>query len=174
MKPFAVSVADLVHRPASRRHELLRAPAGEALQVAETVVDPATEIAVDVLLEAVSDGVLAKGTITTGWEAICRRCLQPAHGRVELAFRELFTHDPLEGETYPIRHEQVDLELVAREAILLDLPLAPLCREECRGLCPTCGADLNSATCSCVAAVTDPRWAALDELRSHLEDLTEP
>ena len=51
-----------------------------------------------------------------------------------------------------------------RDAIVLELPMAPLCREDCRGLCPQCGADRNEAECGCVAP-RDPRWANLDVLR---------
>lgn len=173
MKPFVVLVADLVHRPAARRAERLRGPLAEALEVTGTRAEAGAELAVDVVLEAVSDGVLATGTAGVDWAAACRRCLQPVAGRTEAEFRELYSEKPVEGETFPIAHESVDLELVAREAILLDLPLAPLCREECAGLCPTCGADRNEGSCDCAPAASDPRWAALDGLRAQLEDRPE-
>ncbi|HJV09433.1 MAG TPA: DUF177 domain-containing protein, partial [Acidimicrobiales bacterium] len=69
------------------------------------------------------------------------------------------------GESYRLGHDSVDLEPLVREALVLDLPLAPLCEEDCRGLCPTCGADLNLGDCDCPPAETDSRWAALDVLR---------
>ncbi|HET6915863.1 MAG TPA: DUF177 domain-containing protein [Acidimicrobiales bacterium] len=68
-------------------------------------------------------------------------------------------------ETYPLKGELLDLQPLVRDALLLDLPLAPLCREDCKGLCPTCGADLNDGPCSCARAPADPRWAALDLLK---------
>ena len=83
-------------------------------------------------------------------------------------FQELFEPDSAEGETYPLHHEQVDLEPLARETLLVELPLAPLCRQECRGLCPICGEDLNRGACHCPPATGDPRWEALDELRDQL------
>ena len=55
-------------------------------------------------------------------------------------------------------------EPLVRDAVLLDLPLAPLCSEECLGLCPQCGANWNEGSCGC-PPVTDARWAALDRLR---------
>ena len=58
----------------------------------------------------------------------------------------------------------VDLAPLVHDAILLDLPLAPLCREDCRGLCPHCGIDRNDASCDCQVPI-NPRWATLDELR---------
>jgi uncharacterized protein len=56
-----------------------------------------------------------------------------------------------------------------REAVLLDLPLAPLCRPDCAGLCPECGADLNAGDCGHRPNATDPRWTALDDLRERLD-----
>ena len=67
-------------------------------------------------------------------------------------------------EAYPLAGDELDLEPLARDAVLLELPLAPLCAEDCRGLCPTCGANRNTEPCACPRPV-DPRWSALDALR---------
>ncbi|HEX2119129.1 MAG TPA: DUF177 domain-containing protein, partial [Acidimicrobiales bacterium] len=99
------------------------------------------------------------------WEAPCRRCLKPARGPMRVDFQELFEANPREGESYRLGHDTIDLEPLAREALTLDLPLAPLCAEDCRGLCATCGADLNLGDCDCPPVAADPRWAALDVLR---------
>ena len=165
VRPFVVNVADLIHRPGARRHELLSGQLSEEMHVAETVVGPNAPLEIDVVIEEASDGVVASGTAKTVWTAPCRRCLGPATSVFSVEFQELYSHhvDP-EGETYPIRHQTIDLELVAREAILLDLPLAPLCSEACRGLCPSCGADLNDGPCPCATVPSDPRWAALNVL----------
>ena len=66
--------------------------------------------------------------------------------------------------SYPIEHGFVDLAPLVHDAILLDLPLAPLCRADCAGLCPYCGIDRNDESCDCQSPL-DPRWATLDELR---------
>ena len=71
---------------------------------------------------------------------------------------------PLEGETYPLDDDTLDLEPLVRDALLLELPLAPLCTEDCAGLCPSCGADRNETQCDCRVDDTDPRWAALRSL----------
>ena len=167
MQPFVVNVADLVHRPSSRRTEELSGPTSEMI-VTETVVPAGATLHVDVVLEAVSDGVLATGDARVEWEANCRRCLTPITGLTSSTFREMYSSTPVEGETYPVRHESVDLELVAREAILLVLPLAPLCGDDCLGLCPTCGVDQNENPCSCAVPEENQRWAALDGLRTSL------
>jgi uncharacterized protein len=78
---------------------------------------------------------------------------------------ERFGDAPIaEDELYPIVDDTIDLGPLVRDAIVLELPMAPLCREDCRGLCPQCGADRNEGDCSC-AAPKDPRWANLDVLR---------
>jgi uncharacterized protein len=86
-------------------------------------------------------------------------------GTLKVDVQELFEATPREGESYPLGHDRVDLEPLARESLILDLPLVPLCREDCRGLCPTCGKDLNEGHCGCLPAAADVRWAALDVLR---------
>jgi uncharacterized protein len=169
MRSFEVGVADLLHRPGTRRTESLTGPTA-AMTVAATVVPDGATLTVEAKLEPVSNGILTTGWAQVGWSSECRRCEIPVTGTTRAEFREQFEpHAPTESDdeldTYPLVHDRVDLELVAREAILLDLPLAPLCREDCAGLCPTCGADLNEGACECVPAVADPRWAALDALR---------
>jgi uncharacterized protein len=77
---------------------------------------------------------------------------------------ELFEAVPLEGETYLLEDDVIDLEPMVRDALLLELPLAPLCRDDCAGLCPTCGANRNDEPCDCAEAEPDPRWAALRSL----------
>jgi len=67
-------------------------------------------------------------------------------------------------DAYPLSGDELDLEPLARDAVLLELPLAPLCAPDCRGLCPQCGTNWNVASCDCQPA-GDPRWSALDALR---------
>ena len=68
----------------------------------------------------------------------------------------------VDPDAFPIEHGQLDLAPMVREEVLLAVPDAPLCRPDCAGLCPTCGADRNAAPCDCDTAVRDDRWAALD------------
>jgi uncharacterized protein len=60
--------------------------------------------------------------------------------------------------------EAIALDEEVRQLILLDVPLKHLCREDCRGICPGCGVDLNAAECTCTKAEIDPRWAKLSEV----------
>src|ERR1043166_9106973 len=124
--PFVVSIADLLRTPGHRRELQLRGPVGE-LTSAGTVVDAGADVDVHVGLEAIPEGVVADGRISAPWHGECRRCLSAVIGDVDVEFRELFERTPKEGETYPLGHEEIDLQPLIREALLLALPLAPLC-----------------------------------------------
>jgi uncharacterized protein len=83
---------------------------------------------------------------------------------------ELFQLVLTDPDAFEIVGDQIDLGAMIREHILLDAPVAPLCRPDCVGLCPTCGIDLNLSTCDCVAADVDPRWEALSQLKGNLPE----
>ncbi|MGQ0639472.1 MAG: YceD family protein [Gemmatimonadaceae bacterium] len=103
-------------------------------------------------------------------DAQCRRCLAPTavdvHEALHLLFAEEGVPEADEPDVYPIpaRANTLDLRLAIREQWVLAAPAFALCREDCKGLCPRCGADLNAGPCSCEGAV-DPRWNALRSLR---------
>jgi uncharacterized protein len=111
----------------------------------------------------------------------CARCLEPVEhavkGEFDLIFRPLGVdgggseHSITDAET-EIGYYQKDgllLEDVLREQVLLSLPAKTLCREDCKGLCPSCGRNRNSETCTCETAPADPRWSALSDLSSRLK-----
>lgn len=122
-------------------------------------------------LEAVGADVVASGTVRAPWDGECRRCLEPVTGTLVLQVREIFERQPTEGQTYPIEDDDhLDLEPLVREAVLLSLPLSPLCRDECAGPDPerfpaAVEGDLPETEAEDVTPI-DPRWAALEQLRS--------
>ncbi|MGH9046630.1 MAG: YceD family protein, partial [Acidimicrobiales bacterium] len=122
------------------------------------------------LLESYLGGIMVTGMVAVGWVGVCRRCTIPVKGRLDISLKERCCDPPGRGEpededAYRILDDEIDLAVMVHEAILADLPLAPLCREDCAGLCGFCGIDRNEETCTCVAP-RDPRWASLDVLRS--------
>jgi uncharacterized protein len=169
MRPFFVNVADLVHKPAARRRERLTGRLAD-LRVGVAEVPADEDIEVITTLEWVTDGLLASGSISAPWRADCQRCLGPAAGRIRFDFRELFEKVPRDGESYRLGHDSIDMEPLVREAVILELPLVPLCAPDCPGLCPTCGADLKQGACGCSSVSVDPRWAALEGFLSAVED----
>jgi len=162
--PFVVNVAVLRRNHGTRRHERVEAPLAD-LRVTGSSVPEAEGVAVDLDLDSVPGGIVAAGTVEAPWLGECRRCLQPVRGRLHADVREVFEETPDPEETYPLAGDQIDLEPMARDAVLLELPQAPLCSERCKGLCPTCGANFNDTTCDCAPPTRDPRWAALDDLK---------
>jgi uncharacterized protein len=117
------------------------------------------------------------GTATTELELDCSRCLEPFRLAVDAPFdirylpaSEASTESEREVEeedlgTSYYRDDQIDLNELLREQFYLALPMKPLCREACRGLCPQCGTNLNAGTCECVPVWEDPRLAALKALK---------
>ncbi|MHB8294705.1 MAG: YceD family protein [Acidimicrobiales bacterium] len=148
--PFRVNIAGLRRQGpfSAREHRQGRI---EGLSVSASAVPAAAVVDVDVVLEPAHRGVMVSGTVSTAWEGECRRCLGPASGELRIPVRELFEQDADTEETgtYSFSGERLDLEQLAREAVMLELPLAPLCRHGCRGLCPSCGTNLNEARCAC-------------------------
>jgi uncharacterized protein len=127
-------------------------------------IDASKPVAIDLLLERVPEGIVVRGNLTATWSSACSRCLEPVGGEISVHVDELFETHPLEGETYQLDEDAIDLEPMVRDMLLLELPLAPLCQDDCAGLCATCGTNRNLTHCECVTTELDPRWAALRSL----------
>lgn len=163
-----VEVAELLRRPGTRKDVRVTLEA-EGVVVGEARVPDGSPVEADLVLESMADGIVVSGTLDAPWEAPCRRCLGPATGHLHVEVRELFQHEPTSEFAYPFDGEQLDLATMVHEALGLDLPLAPLCRPDCLGLCVECGANRNEVDCGHRPDTSDPRWAALGELRGRLE-----
>ena len=168
-----VDVTDLLDRPGQSKVLALDTPL-EGLRVALAEVPADRPVHAALRLEGVSEGILVSGRLSADVRLTCARCLTPLEGAVETEVQELFVPDPGpegEAEGYPLGEpEAVDLEPMVRDAVVLALPFAPLCRPECQGLCERCGGDRNIGSCTCTDEVTDPRWAVLSELTFDEED----
>ena len=124
--------------------------------------------------------IRVKGKLDTSLEVACARCLDPVVHPVERSFDLLYRplgidsgHAELsvtdaEAEIGYYENGGLLLEDTLREQVLLALPLKTLCREDCKGLCPHCGKNMNEIECGCVDELEDPRWSALKEIRDKL------
>jgi uncharacterized protein len=122
-----------------------------------------------------------RATYEGRFEVPCARCVEPVKydlkGDFDLLFRpvgadgEANEHSITTSETEIGYYQGGSLELedVLREQVLLSLPAKTLCREDCKGLCPRCGINLNTETCTCEETKSDPRWTALSDLRSRIK-----
>ncbi len=165
-RPFVVKVAALRKALGTSRHDVRRGLVSDLRTVSVAVPD-GVPVETDLTLSSYPGGIMAKGSVRAAWAGECRRCGGPVGGRLEARVRERFVAGGSEDEdAYPLTGDQLDLEPLARDAVLLELPLAPLCSPDCLGLCPVCGTNRNEAMCDCTPGV-DPRWSALDGLREH-------
>ncbi|MBU6233349.1 MAG: DUF177 domain-containing protein [Acidobacteria bacterium] len=145
--------------PFDAEAEFTPRPAGEGDVPVGAIVD------VDVRLSSFSGGIAVRGRVRCPWTGRCRRCSREVTGTVDVAVDERYVETSrADDEAYRYEGDTIDLAPLVHDAVFLELPLTPLCRDDCRGLCVQCGVDLNDEACECRAPV-DPRWAKLAELR---------
>ena len=167
--PLLVNALEMLRRPGTAKEFEISLLPG-LLELDDPRLVPGTEITVEVQCESLSDGIVVNGHIEAEFHSECRRCLQPVGSVLDIEVHELYQLVVTDPDAFAIHNDQIDLAPMVRETVLIELPDAPLCRIDCAGLCPTCGIDLNSAKCNCVAPQIDSRWAALDALRDQLPE----
>lgn len=172
--PFVYPVAGLLGElpPATRRYPIGPAPldCGPDLPLAEPVTG-------ELVLSRTNRGLLVRADARTAYDTTCSRCLRslavPIDLRIDeevLPSVELTTGQPIDTTVEPeavrlTAHHELDLEPLVRDAIQLAEPIAPLCRPDCPGLCPVCGADLSLPGHVPHDEAIDPRLAALQGFR---------
>jgi len=140
---------------------------------AETGLTLKQPVSVTGRLQAIGDGRFYwQGKVRTVVQGECRRCLTPVDSPVALDVGALFAQDPeaLEDpDAYAVAPDatEVDVTPAVREELVLAAPRFVECREDCKGLCPQCGKDLNAGPCGCAPAA-DPRWQPLKALKDKL------
>jgi uncharacterized protein len=149
------------------------APEGWGLDLVK--VPAGTPIVIDARFESVMDGVLVTAEVEVPVSAECGRCLDPLQLQLAAPVQELFAYepDPDDDESLTVSGDTLDLEPVVRDAVVLALPLNPLCDPDCLGLCPGCGARLSDVEPDHTHDEIDPRWAALALLKDS-ESIAEP
>jgi uncharacterized protein len=163
---LAVSVRELRNQPGAHKHVVQR---GFLPDLATPVawLEPHVHVTVDAEVESVVEGLLVTGQVTTRAKLQCARCLSTVDAEFRVDVRELFAPDPREAEDEGyalLPDDRLPLDAMARDAIVLAFPAAPLCRPDCAGLCQRCGTDLNLSDCGHQQGPVDPRWAGLAEI----------
>lgn len=162
--PLVIDTHDLGRQAGALREIRTDVPAPEGIGSDIIGVPPASPIALDLKLESVVEGVLVTGMATVTVTGECGRCLEPLEQPLEIDIQELYLYpgtDPDDVEASRMEGELIDLEPLVRDEVVLELPFMPLCREDCAGLCPTCGTNLNAEPDHSHGERIDPRWGDL-------------
>jgi uncharacterized protein len=168
MEDLRVSVAEVLGRPGEYRDVSVSGRLGEARTELATLVDRPIHAALR--LESVVEGILVTGTVEGDTVLTCARCLKEIHSRASVEVTELFAPpgSDVEDEAYAISGAELDLAPMLRDALVLSLPLNPVCKSACSGICPQCGGDLSEGDHVHDEGL-DPRWAELSALRAKLD-----
>lgn len=155
---------DWGHQPGTERtfRRTVAAPADLGIDVYKAAEGSPIEL--DVRLEAVMEGVLATGSAAVHVIGECVRCLDPIEDDIEVTFQELYVFSNPGEDEIQIQDDQLDLEPVLTDAVVLALPLNPVCDPQCPGLCAECGARMADDPDHHHGEAIDPRWAKLSQL----------
>ncbi|MFC4305906.1 YceD family protein [Cohnella boryungensis] len=131
---------------------------------------PLAPMQYDVKAKAADDRIVVSGQLSCDVGMRCSRCLETIEETIRVPFEETFRvvgedaeADEEDDEAVPVKEERIDLAPYLLEEFVVQLPYAPLCKEDCQGLCPECGTNLNEQSCGCQTEKIDPRMAALQD-----------
>lgn len=179
--PFILNTHDLPRRAGEMKEYQLDIPAHVRIGVPLIAVPEGDLVELDIRLESVTEGVLASAEIYAIAHGECIRCLDPVEVVIDRKIQELYRYEPtnekgrrkrrddedvdLEGEEeLQMEGDFMDLEIPVIDAIILTLPVNPLCSDECLGLCPDCGEKWENLPEGHAHEVIDARWSGLDGL----------
>lgn len=180
-----ILLQDLQHDPIDFAHDFQESEIGYGDAVRQLGPLPVTGRA-DLVEEhhgprQIVPDIRVRAKYSGNFELQCARCLEPVPqsltGEFDLLYRPIGVDSATDEHSITTAETEIgyyqgdglELEDVLREQVLLSLPARVLCSPDCKGLCPLCGQDLNSASCSCDNSLTDPRWSALSDLRHRIK-----
>jgi uncharacterized protein len=138
------------------------------------------KVAVELTAEKHAQEVRVRGKLTAEFEVPCARCLEPVKVPLDAKFDQFYQSHETRRLVGEIELQEKDTEIafyfgdfievsdIIREQILLGLPMKPVCREDCKGLCPRCGKNRNMEVCNCQALFLDPRFAQLLKIKDRM------
>lgn len=165
--PFLVNLHELPRRAGEMREYHLSFEALEPIGTPLLEIRTGESLTIDFKAEAVSDGVLLTGSVSSRATGECGRCLEKIDKPVYESFQELFLYenrgetDDDESELFRLDGDLADLEIPIRDAVVLAMPLNPLCRPDCLGLCSECGERWDKLEPGHSHEIVDPRWSGL-------------
>jgi uncharacterized protein len=169
--PLVLDIRDLPRSPGAMRelHRVASAPADLGLELVG--VPQGADLVLDLRAQSVSEGVYVSGDVTVPLVGECGRCLRPIDDTLTVSIAELYAYQHStteetteEDEVGRVQDDLIDLEPAVRDAVVLALPVNPVCREDCPGLCPDCGVAWDDLPADHSHPRVDSRWAALSTL----------
>jgi uncharacterized protein len=184
-QPLVLDTRELGRRPGSMRRVHKSDVAPEDLGRPLAAIPAGSELDLDLRLESVMEGVLVTGTVSGRMAGECGRCLEPVSSPIQVEIQELYSYPdsgPYGSRSQPtggksddddelplLVDDMIDLEPILRDALVLALPMSPLCSDDCPGLCPDCGERLATLPEEHSHNAVDPRWAALAGMRDQAQ-----
>ena len=160
-----IQVKDLIQKPGTMKELELVHSLDYPLGTEVVAVPKGRELKLSVRLESVHEGILATVTGDAVADTECSRCLEPIQEEIEIELQELFHYQPKEEDDFAIEQDRIDLEQALIDAVVPNLPIKPLCSEDCPGLCADCGEKLDVGTHNHEKPI-DPRFDALKDFGS--------
>ena len=169
-KAFLLNTHDLPRRAGEMKEYHLAIDLEKPIGI-DVIAVPAGVLNLELRLESVAEGILATGDFTVIAKGECIRCLEPIELELERNFQELYSYkantedpDELEEDQLLMDGDVMDLEAPIRDAIVLSLPINPVCDEDCQGLCPNCGQKWSELPDEHAHEQIDARWSGLKGL----------
>jgi uncharacterized protein len=175
--PLVLDTRDLPRQPGSTRALTRVVPAPKDLGGELIAVPEGADLELELSMTSVSEGVYVSGVVRGPVKGECGRCLRDIDDSYDFEIQELFLFEESEtveksddeddedaDEAGRMQGDLIDLEPAVRDAVVLALPVNPLCRQDCPGLCPDCGVHLDELPADHSHELDDPRWAALRNL----------
>jgi uncharacterized protein len=167
--PFRINLHELPRRAGEMRTYDVQFSAPEPIGIPLLEIRRDEPIEIDFRAESVDDGVLITGSVRSVARGECGRCLEPIIKEIDQKFQELFLYEsrtpdnPDEDEDlFSLDGDIADIEIAIRDAVILSMPLNPVCSDDCEGLCATCGEKWVDLPEDHSHAVVDPRWTGLE------------
>ena len=166
--PYRINLHELPRRAGEMREYSLNFPAPEDVGIPLLKIPTGEEINLDFKAESVDDGVLITGIVRSHAVGECGRCLEKVEMEIDQRFQELFLYasrasdNPDEDdELFFLDGDVADIEIPIRDAVILSMPINPICSQDCEGLCAECGEKWRDLPDDHAHEVTDPRWTGL-------------